>query len=92
MVNLSGGIKQTKIQKLRSKGNAVFDWVVVVLGLWIIGGVHLGAPQFQDRDILGTLACCAVLRIYCIGCRPTDELHPKPVKRGPLAGGNAGWS
>ncbi len=43
MVNLMSAIKQIKFQKLSSKGNVVFDWVAVILGLWMIGGVHLDA-------------------------------------------------
>ena len=43
MANLSGAIDRIKIQKLSSRGNVVFDWVVVILGLWMIGGVHLVA-------------------------------------------------
>lgn len=43
MANLSGTVERIKIQALSSKGNAVFDWVVIVLGLWMVGGVHLDA-------------------------------------------------
>lgn len=41
MANLSGAIERLKIQRISSNGNLVFDWVAVVLGLWMIGGMHL---------------------------------------------------
>lgn len=56
MANLSDAIERIKIQKLRSKGNTVFDWVVVVLGLWLIGGVHLDAWAHHSFKIETSLA------------------------------------
>lgn len=43
MAKLSSVIERMEIRKLSANGSVVFDWVVVVLGLWMIGGVHLDA-------------------------------------------------
>lgn len=43
MVNLLNTIGTIKAQKLSSRDAVVFDWVIVVLGLWMIGGAHLQA-------------------------------------------------
>ena len=46
MANLTGAIQRkyppSKMENLL-KGSVVFDWAVVVFGLWMIGGVHLDA-------------------------------------------------
>lgn len=47
MAKLTGALKRKyhppKVGKRNVEGSAVFDWTVVVLGLWMIGGVHLDA-------------------------------------------------
>lgn len=43
MAYLSGTIERLKIQRVFSNGNLVFDWVAIILGLWMIGGAHLDA-------------------------------------------------
>lgn len=43
MANFSGVIERIRIQRISSNGNLVFDWLVVVLGLWMAGGIHLDA-------------------------------------------------
>jgi len=41
MPDLPGAIKRIRIQRISSNGNLIFDWVVVILGVWMIGGLHL---------------------------------------------------
>lgn len=47
MAKLTGAIERkydrSKMGKLSVEGSVVFDWAVVVLSLWMIGGVHLDA-------------------------------------------------
>jgi len=77
MAKLTGAMERkyplSKTGKLSSEGSVVFDWVVVLLGLWMIGGLHLDAwahHQFEVETFItpwhgvlysGFLALAAVL-------------------------------
>lgn len=41
MASLSNIIRMTNIPKQSSKQELIFNWVIVCLGLWMIGGAHL---------------------------------------------------
>lgn len=43
MASLSNIIRMTNIPKQSSRQELIFDWVIVCLGLWMIGGAHLYA-------------------------------------------------
>lgn len=43
MTNLSSAIERIGTKEFSLKRNAAFDWVSVILGLWMIGGIHLDA-------------------------------------------------
>ncbi len=53
MTNLNPAyrVEHIRAQKLASHGALAFDWVMVILGLWMIGGVHLDAWAHHKFDI-----------------------------------------